>query len=134
MQAIGLNQFLRPDSRPCNNDLVDANWIEHRRGRDRELLGWIVPRGDQFVPISLLGRELSGPLDWVDAEQTLEDEGLGYLSGVWLLDTDEGILRVRIAEVTPERIRVITDNFGAIDAPFEEINLDFPAPGTLRQP
>jgi hypothetical protein len=111
---------------------VDESWIEHRRGRDRELLGWIAPRGDQFVPISLLGRELSGPVDWVDAEQALEDAGLGYLSGVWLLETDEGTICVRIAEVTPERIRVITDNFGAIDVPFDEITLGFPAPDSLR--
>ncbi|MDR1833253.1 MAG: hypothetical protein LBQ92_01170 [Propionibacteriaceae bacterium] len=111
---------------------MDASWIEYRRGRDRELLGWIVPRSGRFAPVSLLGRELSGPVDWADAEQALEDVGLGYLSGVWLLDTDEGTIRVRIAEVSGERIRVITDNFGAIDVPFEEITLGFPAPDGLR--
>ncbi|MDR1852510.1 MAG: hypothetical protein LBR21_07685 [Propionibacteriaceae bacterium] len=95
-------------------------------------MGWITPRGDKFVPISLLGHELSGPLDWDEAEQTLDNTGLGYLNGVWLLDTDGGTIRVRITEVTPERIRVITDNFGAIDVPYEEIILGFPAPKALR--
>ena len=43
-------------------------WIEHRRGMDGELLGWMRPADDGFVVIDLLGRELTGVVDWFEAE------------------------------------------------------------------
>jgi hypothetical protein len=46
--------------------------------------------------------------------------------------TDADPLRVRIVEVTPERVVVQTDDYGAIDAPVERFELPWPAPVRLR--
>ncbi|MDR1265114.1 MAG: hypothetical protein LBK42_05995 [Propionibacteriaceae bacterium] len=112
---------------------MDDSWMEFRRGSDGERLGWIAPSGDGFVPLSLLGRPLSQPVSWDEAERRLEDAGIGYLAGVWLLDTADGPQRVRFQEVTPTQARLITDNYSAIDAPFAEIVLPIPAPDGLRR-
>jgi hypothetical protein len=112
---------------------MDDSWIAYRRDADGERLGWIAPAGDGFVPLSLLGRPLSEPVSWGQAERRLEDEGLGYLAEVWLLDGPEGPRRVRFKEVSPDRLRLITDNYGAIDVPFDEIVLPVPAPAGLRR-
>jgi hypothetical protein len=111
---------------------MGEDWIGYQRAEDGERLGWIVPRGAGFVPVNLLGRPLSGPVEWTEAEQALETEGLGYLAEIWELETPQGVLRVRIRQVTPEQVRVITDNYGAIDIPSDEFILPIPAPDTLR--
>ena len=48
-------------------DMVNPDWIEHRRG-DGELLGWMSPGGEGFVPVDLFGRPLADPVDWLAAE------------------------------------------------------------------
>ena len=110
-----------------------AGWIPHRRPGDRELLGFVRPEGEAWVAVSLLGREVTGPVGWLEAEAALEELGLGWLAGIWLLDgVDERPLRVRLVEVTPERVVVQTDDFGAIDVPVQRYELPWPAPPTLR--
>jgi hypothetical protein len=114
---------------------VPADWIAHRRG-DGELLGWMRPQGDGFVVVDLLGRERSGELDWLDAEELLESSGIGYLADPYELDVpvDGGVraLRVRITEVSTEGIRVKKDDWGAIDAPLVEYEVAFPLPDELH--
>lgn len=106
--------------------------IEHRR-EDGERVGWLRPEGDGFVPIDLLGRELGGPVDWLTGEETLESVGIGYLADPYELRLDDGTrLRVRLTEVSTERIVVQKDDFGAIDAPQLSYTLGFPIPETLR--
>lgn len=113
--------------------MLQEGWTPHRRPDDGELLGWIRPEGEAWVAVSLLGRELTGPVEWLEAEDALEATGLGYLAGVWELS---GIApqpaRVKLVEVTPERIVVQTDDFGAIDVPVTRYTLPWPAPDTLR--
>lgn len=110
-----------------------ADWIEHRRPDDREPLGWLRPEGDAWVAVSLLGREVSGPLDWTGAEEALEEAGLSWMADVWTLERDgEAPLRVRLVEVTPERVVVQTDDFGAVDVPVDRYELPWPAPAGLR--
>jgi hypothetical protein len=107
--------------------------VPHRRPDDREVLGWLRPEGDDWVPVSLLGRDLTGPLDWTAAEEALEDAGLTWLADVWTLEQDgDRPLRVRLVEVTPERVVVQTDDFGAVDAVVERHVLPWPAPPRLR--
>lgn len=109
-----------------------SDWIEHRRG-DRELVGWIVPRGEDFVVVDLLGRQRGGPVDWMTAEETLDELGIGYLADIYLLTLEDGRdLRVRIAEVSPAGITVKKDDFGAVGVPQLYFSLEFPAPPTLR--
>ncbi|MGO4299485.1 hypothetical protein [Leifsonia sp. RAF41] len=107
-------------------------WIEHRR-EDGERVGWLRPEGDSFVPVDLLGRELTGPVDWLTGEETLERAGIGYLADRYELLLDDGRrLRVRLTEVSTQRIVVKKDDFGAIDAPQLTYTLPFPLPDTLR--
>jgi hypothetical protein len=111
---------------------VPTDWIEHRR-HDRELVGWIRPEGDAFVVVDLLGRERTDAVDWLTAEETLDELGIGYLADPYeLLLPDARRLRVRITEVSPELIRVKRDDWGAIDIPFLEYTLPFPMPPGLR--
>jgi hypothetical protein len=113
--------------------MLPEDWIEHRRSGDRHHVGWIRPDGDAWVAVSLLGRELTGPVDWLDAEATLDAAGLSWLADVWMLERPGGEpLRVRLVEVTPDRVVVQTDDFGAVDAPVERIELPWPAPARLR--
>lgn len=110
---------------------VPADWIEHRR-HDRELVGWIRPEGEEFVVVDLLGRQLTDAVDWLTAEETLEDLGIGYLADPYeLLLADGRWLRVRITEVSTELIRVKRDDWGAIDIPLLEYELAFPIPPEL---
>jgi hypothetical protein len=112
---------------------MSQNWIEHRRGLDGERLGWMKPVGDGFVVIDLLGRERTGILDWLDAEEALDDLGIGYLADPYELRLDNGQwLRVRMAEVSAQEIRVKRDDWGDMTVPQLMYTLPFPAPETLR--
>lgn len=113
--------------------MIPPDWTPHRRPEDRELLGWIRPEGDEWVAVNLLGREASGPVEWLEAEQILEEAGLRWLADIWTLErADAAPLRVRLVEVGTERVVVQTDDFGAIDVPVERFELAWPAPPALR--
>ncbi|MEL4318903.1 hypothetical protein WJX64_07810 [Leifsonia sp. YIM 134122] len=120
-----------------------SHWIEHRRG-DRELLGWMRPDGDGFVVIDLLGRVVTGAVDWLTAEETLESTGLGYLADPFelLLDDDDDSgdgasddahwLRVRIVEVSTERVLVKKEDWGDVTATAVYYSAPFPVADRLR--
>ena len=111
---------------------VGADWIEHRRG-DRERLGWMRPQGDGFVVIDLLGREVSGELEWLDAEELLEERGIGYLADRFELEIEPGHwLLVRIVEASPDRIRLKKEDWGDVTATAVYYEFGFPMPATLR--
>lgn len=113
--------------------MIPAGWTPLHRPDDRELIGWIRPEGEEWVAVSLIGWEVTGPVDWLDAEAALESVGLSFLADVWMWErSDAEPLRVKLVEVTPRRIVVQTDDFGAIDAPVEVFELPWPAPATLR--
>lgn len=114
-----------------------ADWIEHRRA-DGERVGWMVPDGDGFHIVDLLGRQLSAaPLDWLAAEEALDALGIGYLADRYQLTMTDGVeRRVRIAELSTTRIVVVADDFGsasAVGARPERFELPFPAPERLRR-
>ena len=109
-----------------------SEWIEHRRG-DGELLGWMRPDGEHFVVIDLLGRELSAPLDWFEAETLLETTGMSYLADAYALRLEDGEwTRVRITEVSANRVRVKLEDWGDITVPTREYILPFPPTQDLR--
>ena len=113
--------------------MAAEDWIEHRRPGDRELLGYVRPDGEGFVAIDRLGRELTGVVDWMSAEEALDERGLGWLSGLWQLTEPDGtVTRVRLVEVDPARVVVTPDDFGAVAAPVRTYELPFPAPPTLE--
>jgi hypothetical protein len=114
----------------------DAAWIEHRRP-DGERVGWMVPEGDGFHIVDLLGRRrTAAPVEWLEAEEFLDGLGIGYLADIYLLTLPDGVeRRVRIGEVSAARIVVVADDFGsasAVGAKPETFELPFPAPAVLR--
>lgn len=113
--------------------MVDRDWIEHRRGRDGELLGWMAPRGGGFVVIDLLGHPRTESVDWLEAEETLDALGIGYLAEPYELLLDDGKwLRVRITEVSADVVRLKKEDWGAIDAPQVYYSTPFPVGENLR--
>jgi len=113
--------------------MPDDDWIEHVRPGDRERLGWIRPQDDGFVALDLMGREVTGVVDWLAAEEALEERGLAWMADLWQLDRPDGSReRVRIVEVTPERVVVKVDDFGDVGAATPSYVLPFPAPAALR--
>jgi hypothetical protein len=113
-----------------------ADWIEHRRS-DGVHVGWMVPEGDGFLIVDLLGRRRTeAPMDWADAEEALETLGIGYLANRYSLRLAEGDeRRVRIGEVSASGVVVVADDFGkasAVGANPETFELPFPAPDSLR--
>lgn len=121
------------------------DWTPHRRD-DGELLGWIHPSGDDWVGVDILGRTVSDAVDWLVAEEILEEHGLAWLADPWMLEgevlEDDGDpTRVRIVEVTPDhdgiqgRIVVKVDDYGDMTRPASEpIVLAWPIPDRLRPP
>lgn len=85
------------------------------------------------MAVDLLGRPITDEVDWLAAEETLEDLGIGYLAEPFeLLLDDDRWLAVRITEVSSELIRVKREDWGAIDITQEEYTVAFPMPASLR--
>lgn len=100
-------------------------------------MGWIVPENDCFRAIDLLGRPVgSAPVDWIEAEELLEDRGIGYLAERYSLRLPDGSERpVRVSEASTEGIIVVADEYGmasAVGAAHERFLLPFPAPQDLQ--
>ena len=113
--------------------MTHEDWIAHHRPGVRVRLGWIRPVGDGFVALDALGRAVTGTVDWLAAEEALEDRGLHWLADLWQLDLPDGTReRVRIVEVTPDRVVVKGDDFGAVDVVTRSYVLPFPAPAALH--
>lgn len=112
---------------------MNSDWIEHRRGGDRELLGWVVIEDDGFAAVDLLGRRRTDVVDWLTAEEALDAAGIGYLAEAYELLLEDGRwLAVRLTEVSPDAIKVMKDDWGAVDAPQLHFTLPFPMPAQLR--
>ncbi|MBF4562327.1 hypothetical protein ITJ43_09255 [Microbacterium sp. VKM Ac-2870] len=113
---------------------VPDDWTPHHRD-DGERLGWIRPDGDAWTAIDVLGREVAASVEWLDAEEALEQRGLAFLAEPWMLERDDrGPVRVRLVEVTPARIVVKVDDYGDMSRPHEGIVLPWPLPAQLRPP
>jgi hypothetical protein len=121
--------------------MTPTDWTPHRRD-DGELLGWIRPAGGDWIAVDVLGRPVSAPIDWLDAEVALEGHGIAWLAEPWMLEGEaDRPLRVRILEVTPDedgvpgRIVVKIDDFGDVNRPpTQRFVLPWPVPDRLRPP
>ena len=111
----------------------DSTWVEHRRPGDREVLGWVRPEGADVVAVDRLGRDLTGPVSWADAEAALEERGLGWLADLWQLTLADGtVVRVRLVEAGPSGVVVAEDRGGAVGRTAPATwTLPFPAPAAL---
>lgn len=119
---------------------IGDDWIPHRRASDRELVGWIRPAGDAWQAVTLFARPATDPVEWDVAEDALEHASLSWMAEPWILERDGRAIRVRIVEFRPDepggspgRVVVKTDDFGAIDVPYELIDLPWPPPPELRE-
>ncbi|MFE5407665.1 hypothetical protein [Microbacterium sp. NPDC056569] len=118
--------------------MLPPDWIEHRRA-DGEILGWMLAANDGFRVFDLLGRERTPEgadgIDWLAAEELLDDLGIGYLADRWTLLLPDGTERpVRIAEASARGVTVVADEFGAasaVGADPERFRLPFPVTGAL---
>lgn len=114
---------------------VRSDLIEHRRA-DGETVGWLRMSGEGFIAVDALGHDITGEVDWLTAEEALEERGLSFLAEPWLLELPDGAaVRVRITEVSPRGIDVREDDFGAAAVAGNTMRshqLPFPAPDTLR--
>ena len=87
-------------------------WIEHTRDEDNELLGFLVPDGECFVPVTIFGYVLGGPDDRDDASQVLESIGLSCMAERWWLRLDATTrIAVEIVEASPERVVVMSVDY-----------------------
>ncbi|WP_156761291.1 hypothetical protein [Microbacterium karelineae] len=118
---------------------IGDDWIPHRRASDGELVGWIRPIGDAWQAMSLFAQAVADPADWDVAEDALEDASLAWMAEPWILERGGRAVRVRLVEFRPDapdgspgRVTVKTDDFGAIDVPYELIELSWPPPAALR--
>lgn len=120
--------MLAPATAPDRyRETMEEDWIEHRRSEDGERVGWMKPVGDGFVAIDLLGRRRTDVVDWMVAEHALDELGLIYLADPHELRLDDGSwLRVRIAEVSAQAIRVKKDDWGDINAAQISYSVSFP--------
>lgn len=117
---------------------VPSDWLEFRRS-DRELIGWLRPEGDGWVPVDILGRDAATvPLDLERAEGVLDELGIGFLAERWSLDLDGLAVPVRLSEVSVDAIVVVDDAYGSAAAVVPgrrraTWTLPWPAPDTLRR-
>ena len=96
--------------------MIPDDWMPHRRA-DGEVVGYVrLAEGARFQAVDLLGRPLGEPADWLAIESLLDAPSIAWLDGTWSYAIEEGrAVRVRIAEVSPERVVLVEDRLGSID-------------------
>ena len=115
--------------------MIPSIWVPYYREDDGELLGYLVPEGEMFIPVTVFGYRLGDPVDEYDASQVLESIGLSYLADTWVLsieNRDEPI-NVQIVEASPKALRVKSVDYGWEQDYGTIITLSVPEPGHLRR-
>jgi hypothetical protein len=114
--------------------MIPPSWTPHYRSRDEELVGYLVPSGDAVVPVTLFGFALAGPGDVDDATALLETVGLSVLADPWELELSDGQrIRVKIREVSADRLVVYADDFGFGGNLNDAFVLEVPETGRLTR-
>jgi hypothetical protein len=114
--------------------MIPQEWRPYRRASDEELVGYLVPQGDDVLPVTLFGYPLGTATDAADARRVLETTGLSVLAEPWQLTLPDGEnIRVRIREVSPDQVVVFADDFGYGGDLGEAFVLEVPELGRLRR-
>ena len=114
--------------------MIPQHWRPYRRSSDEELVGYLVPQGDAVVPVNLFGYPLGEAAEADHAEALLESAGLSALAELWWLEREDGeSIRVRIREVSADRLVVMPDDFGVGGPVADSIVLEVPEPGRLSR-
>ncbi len=110
--------------------MIPAHWTAHHREEDGEVLGYLRPEGDGFVPVNPFGHPVGRAAPEHDARAVLDDVGLASLAELWYMTLPGRAepVTVRIVEVTPERMRVANADYGFEEADIGHVFvLDVPA-------
>lgn len=92
--------------------MVPADWVPCRRPADGELVGYLVPVGDDYRPVNLVGYPLAEPSAEVPARAVLETRGLASLDDAWLWSAPDREVEVRLLEVSVDRVVVVETPYG----------------------
>lgn len=93
--------------------VIPPYWQPHHRLDDDELLGFLVPEGDLWVPVTVFGYRLADPGSRLAAESILDGTGLSYLADSWTLALEDGrCISVLITEAGPSRVVVTNADLG----------------------
>lgn len=115
--------------------MIPSEWVPYYREDDGELLGYLVPVGTSFVPVTVFGYGLGDAMDEYDASQVLESIGLSYLADTWVLSIAERAepINVQIVEASPRALRVKSVDYGWEQDYGTIIELPVPETGSLRR-
>lgn len=114
--------------------MIPSSWSPYRRRRDDELVGYLTHQGETVLPVTLFGYPLAEPSDLATAQRVLESSGLSVLAEPWWLEQPGGdAIRVKIREVSADRLVVVSDDFGYGGTMNDAIVLEVPEPGRLRR-
>ncbi len=115
--------------------MIPLQWVPHYREYDGELLGYLVPDGEAYVPVTIFGYALDTAADEYDATHVLEAVGLSYLADTWLLSIDGrgDPTNVQIVEASPHLLRVKSVDYGWEQDYGTLIDLPVPETGRLRR-
>ncbi|MEV4312799.1 hypothetical protein [Actinocrispum sp. NPDC049592] len=81
--------------------------ITIRRDEDDEILGYLAPTGDEWLPLTVFHVALADPASQDDAEEIVRRDGLASLSDPWWVEDEQGEwVEARLQEAQPHRIRV----------------------------
>jgi hypothetical protein len=93
---------------------LTSEWIEHRRAEDDELIGFLVPDGEWFVPVTMFGYPIAASAAREAAEEELDRRGLRYLAERWTLQLQgQSPIQVEIVEASPQKVVVKNVDFSS---------------------
>lgn len=115
--------------------MIPLDWVPYHRDDDGELLGYLVPEGNAYSPVSVFGYPFDDAASEDDAAQVLENIGLSYLADTWLLSIDgrDEPINVQIVEASPRALRVKSVDYGWEQDYGTMIDLPVPETGKLRR-
>jgi hypothetical protein len=112
--------------------MIPTHWTPYRRPRDGELVGYLAREGELAAPLTVFGSPLAEPVDWREAIEVLERDGLTSLSERWLLRLDNGeVITVMILSAFPDRVEVVRADYGIYSHDSDRYTLTVPTDARL---
>lgn len=100
---------------------------------DGELVGLLIPDGEQVAPCTVFGFQIGHSRPSADAAEFLLTEGLGILAEPWEMYENGQWLNVRILEANPTSVTVTFADYGQPELFGTRRKLDVPVGDILRK-